>query len=233
MVSGELPPLVRREDPASSIAIASSTGALVQTERERLRAVHAWKTNLLRQKAPGQSAPVLDPMIIPRHYSEEELSAIFVPAQKMTTTRGGAPLPALSVPGLGETSVATVSVLQGIETALELESELNEKMKQSLTSSEDLQAVQTLPPGKTYKPLTSLVEQQAAGAAPFTPMDLALASPTIVPSALSLKISDHAAVEDRPISPSERNAVLRRYKIGLSPIQKIKNMLDDLTSRQQ
>ena len=245
VVSGRLPPAARRR-AAPAIAIASETGTLVETEEERAREVQSWKTNLLRQRRPDPNARVLDPRVIPRQYSKEELNALAVPAQRIATHHLP-PLHNLKADAVtiaaeaASSSVASV-VMKGMEEALELESQLLDKM--SLTVGEEGGAV-------TYRPLASIASSVSIAMGdlggvvnephPFTPLAINLATPAIAPvpikDALQMmtELADAAAQAKAkgaaPISPSERQAKLRRYKTGLSPMQKVKNMLDDIVGR--
>lgn len=229
VVSGKVPQAKRVDRKLHNIAIASQTGELVQTEAERRADVIAWKTNLLKQKNPP-SVPVLDPMVVPRQYSEEELNALQILSRKVCPQKQFLP----PINSLVEDPMSTTeSIGQGIQRALELEGALAEKMKTQTQVESAGNEFSERPEKVVYKPLISIECNDSSFATPFTPMTYTLNSPELSPtgakSAFELLVG--LDQKNKPISPTERSAKLRRYKIGLSPMQKVKNMLDDIVDR--
>ena len=269
------------------IAIASDSGQLVQTEAATLMRTEAWKTNLLKQGGGRRAVPVMDPMLIPRQYSDSELRALYIPARKLRdkSSGGAQPSPSSSadkfLPPIQLDAALSVqdSVVQmGILAALHLERQLKQRIRQSFETGDGSEiALTLLSPGcddseapSPYRPLSAYPietnlegslglgsgdevtlqrQQQGGSLASSEPFGGAQPTPPITPFVLHSPqtnpmqpkshllrtfediIRDSQEEVQKPPSPLEQSTRLRRYKLGLSPMQKVKNMLDDLTAR--
>lgn len=243
VAAGNAPlPLHKRAPPAQRpIAIYSDTGRLLQTEAERTASVHAWKTNLLKQKK-SSGVVIVDPMLISRQLSESESHALCVPSLKLQDRRLLPPID--NTPLDAAWSVQDSVIGAGVTAALQLEMDLKKKMKVE-TSRKGTVAVDAADDDRLESLLggSSLsvvdLQQPRPPPQPVTPMTpFTLASPDIGPpphiktrTLEEVMAREETDAASKALSPMEHSTRLRRYKMGLSPMQKVKNMLDDIVNR--
>ena len=247
---------VKKNRARPQIAIYSDTGSLVQTEAERAASVHAWKTNLLKQKK-ASGVHIEDPMLFQRQFSESELRALRVPARKLLERSSSISrlLPPINTQLDAASSVQDSVIGAGMTATMQLELDLKRKIKVEASREGSFAAAMLLAAiddgDNLASPTASLVggaslsviedflqpqQHPQEQAPPMTPFSLA--SPDIgpTPHIKSRTFEEVVAREEidknsRDLSPVEQSTRLRRYKMGLSPMQKVKNMLDDIVSR--